>query len=82
MTRTEIYTRLNEIFRELFLCDNIQLASTTTAVDIEGWDSFRHIELMLIIESQFGTRFHSREIDAMRNIGDLVGCIEAQLQAD
>tara|TARA_R110000787_G_scaffold138484_1_gene252118 strand:+ start:17885 stop:18133 length:249 start_codon:yes stop_codon:yes gene_type:complete len=81
MMDNDIYTRLNGIFRDLFMRDDIFLKPGTTALDIEGWDSFRHIELMLATEIQFGIRFHSREIDEMRNIGDLVGFIEAHLQA-
>lgn len=82
MKRTDIYTLLEHIFCDLFLRDDIRLVPTTTAMDIEDWDSFRHIELMLIIESQFDIRFHSREIDAMGNVGDMVGFIEAHLSTD
>lgn len=81
MKQTEIYDRLNALFNEVFLREDIKLSPATTAADIEGWDSFRHIELMLVIETRFNIQFHSRELDEMKNIGDLIRVIERHLTA-
>jgi|TARA_R110002110_G_scaffold12718_1_gene60822 acyl carrier protein len=81
VTEADVYHTLNGIFRAQFLLEDIDLTPTTSAVDIEGWDSLRHIELILVIESHFGIQFHSREVDSMSNIGDLVEYIGAHLHA-
>ena len=81
MKQTEIYDRLNALFNDVFLREDIKLSPATPAADIEGWDSFRHIELMLVIETRFNIQFHSRELDEMKNIGDLIRVIERHLPA-
>ena len=81
MIQEDIYNTLNGICRDVFVRDDINLNSSTTAVDINGWDSFRHIELMSVIEVHFGIQFHSRELDEMRTVGDLVRFIESHLQS-
>ena len=81
MKQTEIYDRLNALFNEVFLREDIKLSPATTAADIEGRDSFRHIELMLVIETRFNIQFHSCELDEMKNIGDLIRVIERHLTA-
>ena len=67
---------LEIIFRDIFLRDDICLEPETSASDVEGWDSFRHIEIILAAEIEFGVRFRSSELDAMKNVGDLIRSIE------
>ena len=70
-TETEIFTVLNGIFREIFLRDDIVLAPQTTAADVEGWDSYKQIEILLAVEERFGIKFRTKELDALVNVGDL-----------
>ena len=48
MSEQEIYDRLNEVFRNVFDDDDIEVEAGTTADDIEDWDSLEHINLSLI----------------------------------
>jgi len=75
MTEAEILTEIADLVREIFLRDDIVLAMDSTGADVEGWDSFRHIEIMLAVEMRFGIRFSSVELDEMLNIGDLVQAV-------
>lgn len=70
----EIYARLSRVFREIF-DDEITIGPRTTAQDVEGWDSFAHINLVLAAESEFGVRFTSSDVERMLSVGDLVSCI-------
>ena len=72
MQEAEIYAKLTEIFNEMFMRDDIVLSPTTTAADIEGWDSFMQVDIILSIEEKFSCKFHTREIDGLENVGDLV----------
>ena len=74
-----IYDRLTELFADLFPMDEIALTPQTTAKDIEGWDSFNHISIMVAIESRFAIRLTSTEFDALANIGALVRLIQSKL---
>jgi len=73
-----IYEELTAIFRDIFMRDDLVLTAATSALDVPGWDSFRQIEIILAVEAQFGIRFNTRELDALRNVGDLAGTILAK----
>lgn len=75
MTDSGILTEINSLVREVFLRDDITLTMESTAADVDGWDSFRHIEIMLAVEIRFSIRFSSSELDAMQTIDDLVRAI-------
>jgi len=78
MREAEIYAEFNEIFNEIFLRDDIVLSAATTAADIEGWDSFKQVEIIITIEEKFSCKFHTRDIDSLKNVGDLVRVVRAK----
>lgn len=75
MTRDDIYTELNEIFADVLDIDDLSLTDSTTADDIEEWDSLSHIRLVVSIEQHYGFKFSTAEIEALKSVGDLVDCI-------
>jgi acyl carrier protein len=76
-------TELQDVFREVFDDDDIVLSETTTAADIDGWDSMMHINLIIAIEKRFGVKFAAAEISKTKgddqNIGSLVEMLESKL---
>ena len=78
MTRDEIYARLNEVFRDVFDNQDINVSESTTAKDIDGWDSLTHISLLSAIEDEFGMEFSMGEAVKMKNVGDMVAIIERE----
>jgi len=77
-TESEIYDALNVIFREVFLRDDIVLAPETTASDVDGWDSYKQIEILLAVEEKYGIKFRTKELDALTNVGDLARTVLAK----
>lgn len=75
MTREEVYTRLTEVFRNMFDDDTIEINDDTTAADIEDWDSFEHINLMNAVEREFSFKMPMGKIIKMKNVGELVDII-------
>jgi acyl carrier protein len=79
MQTNEIYDRLTNLFRELFADDAIVLTPQTTANDIEGWDSFNHISVIVAVETRFGIKMTTAELEGLANVGALVAAIESKL---
>lgn len=79
MTRSEIFVTLNEIFRDVFDDDSIIVDETTTAVDIDDWDSLTHINLLASVEDEFGIRFQMKDVVSMKNVGEMADLIEEQI---
>ena len=57
MRREEVFKRLTEVFHDVFDDDTIVLTDETTAEDVEDWDSFEHINLVVAVESEFHLKF-------------------------
>ena len=75
MNRDDIYAKLTEIFKENLDLEEIELTDTTTADDVEGWDSLAHIGLIAAIEQEFGFRFAMKEVVNLHNVGEMVDLI-------
>lgn len=73
------FNRLVKVFHMVFQDESIELFKTTTANDIEGWDSLSHINLVLAIEMEFGIKFSSAEVRKMENVGELLELIEKKV---
>ncbi len=79
MDRQKIFERLNEIFRDVFDDQGITVGEKTTAADIEGWDSLTHITLLNAVEDEFDFSFNMKEVVKLKNVGDMVDIIEAEV---
>lgn len=75
MDRNEVLVKLTEICEDVFEIDNLILTFETTAEDIEEWDSLSHLSLLNEVESEYGFKFTMAEIQALKNIGDLVDTV-------
>ena len=75
MTREYVYEKMNEIFRNVFDDDSIELDDETSADDIEDWDSLEQINLVVSIENEFEMMFDMNEIADLANVGEMVDLI-------
>lgn len=79
MERADIYTKLNEVFRDVFDDDSITVNDNTTANDIEDWDSLEHINLVVAVENCFKIKFNMGEVASLKNVGEMVDLISAKI---
>ena len=75
MDRKEVYERLNNVFRDVFDEESIVLNDETVADDIDGWDSFEHINLIVAIEEEFSFKIPMNKVVSMKNVGEMVDII-------
>lgn len=78
MQQQEIIAKLQTVFDGVFL-EEVHVTPELTADDVEEWDSLLHVSLIIAIESAFGVRFRVGEIEATKNVGDLVELIQKRL---
>lgn len=75
MKRDEVTRRVQNIFKEIFDDEDLAVDDNTTANDIEDWDSFEHINLVVAMEQDFHIKFPMKKIAALKNVGEMIDLI-------
>ena len=79
MNREEIVAKVREAFIKVLDHENFELTETTTADDVDGWESITHMMIISEVEKQFGIKFKLMDLMNMNNVGDLIKTIEKEL---
>lgn len=79
MNRNEIIEKLTVIFHDVFSDNTIVLRDDMTASDVENWDSLTHMFMITKVEEVFGIKFKLRELNKLKNVGDLCNTIAEKL---
>ena len=75
MTAEQILKDLEEIFRDNFDDDDLELTRETTADDIEDWASLEQINLLTTIGKKYGVKFSIDDVKGLANVGDMVDLV-------
>ena len=59
--------------------DDWEIADTTLAAEIPGWDSLSHVKVISAVERHFGVRFKAVEVLSLTNVGDLQRLVHSKL---
>ena len=71
--------KILSIFQEVFNNPGLEITDETTAADVEEWDSFNHLSLIMAIEDEFSVSFTTKEIGQAACVGDLVQVLQTKL---
>lgn len=63
----------------LDLDDDTAITESTTADDVEGWDSLQHVRILTTLERKFSFRFADHEVQGLTNVGDLLSVISQKV---
>ena len=75
MTLDMIAVEVADIIRDVLDQPDLAVGAATTADDVEGWDSFSHINIVVATEARFGIKFRTAEIEELHKVGDLVALV-------
>ena len=75
MEREEMLKKITTVFIDVLDEEDIVLSESTSADDVEDWDSLTHIQLVVGVEKAFNVRFTSAEIQDWENVGEMMDCI-------
>lgn len=59
-----------EVFKQVF--SNVSIDIHSQKEDIEQWDSIGHLQLIMQIESSFGIKFKTSEINDIRSVKEAI----------
>lgn len=76
---TEILNTVSQIIRDVLELPKLNVTAETSANDVDEWDSMTHLELISAIEKKYSIRFALGELQALKNVGDMVQLIQKKL---
>lgn len=79
MEKTLLIEKLTSIFRTTFNNESIIISDEMTANDVDGWDSLSHMLLISEIENSFSIKFKLKDLNRMKNVGDMIEVILSKL---
>jgi acyl carrier protein len=65
----------NVILRVLHL-EDFDFKDSTTAAEVPGWDSLKHVAILTAVEQEFAIRFRSMEVIRLKNVGELQALVD------
>ncbi|MCR5527110.1 MAG: acyl carrier protein [Lachnospiraceae bacterium] len=68
--------KLNEVFRDVFDDETIEITDEMTADDIDAWDSLTHVQLVVAVEEAFKCKFSTVEVMKLKNVGEFIKLID------
>jgi len=79
MEKTEIAGKLTSVFRTVFDDNTLVLTNELSAKDVDGWNSLSHMILISEIEDVFAIKFKLKDLNKMKNVGDMIEIIMSKL---
>ncbi len=74
-----ISEKLKQVILKELKLDSFEIGDETTASMVPGWDSLRHIRVIMAIEEAFGIRFKTLEVIRLKNVGELQKLIDGKI---
>jgi acyl carrier protein len=78
MSSPQTLEQIRQVMEDVFDIDDLALSESTTADDIEEWDSLSHIRLIVALERKFKIKFKNSELEGLMNVGDLVRVVDSK----
>lgn len=75
MNDNEILEKLQDIFRDVFDNEDLEITVDTVAEDIDEWDSLAHVQLVKELERAFSVKLTAKEVLSWDNVGEMVNSI-------
>ena len=80
MVENEIQNTVQDVFREVFGDPSLLIEPSTLVSEIENWDSFNHMSLLLSLEERFRFKFSPQDVQPFQEVGQLMSLIENKVK--
>jgi acyl carrier protein len=78
--RDQIAVDVAQIIRDVLELPELAITDDTSAENIEAWDSFNQVNIVVAVEAKFGIKFRTAEIESLRNVGSLLTLVAEKLK--
>ncbi len=79
MEKQDILKKIETALISVLEHNNFELTDTTTAQDVDGWESVTHMMIINELETTLNIKFKLMDLMNMNSVGDLVRIIQTEL---
>ena len=79
MNRNEVKSKIKAILISVLNHEKFEMGETLTATDVDGWDSLTHMMIISEVEKTFSITFKLKELNKMKNMGDMLDLVISKL---
>lgn len=76
MSSQQVPLSLRDIVADTLEISPDEVVPDLSSASVESWDSFRHLQLMLAIESEFGMQFDPQQIPELTTVAKIEAALE------
>ena len=77
--KNDLLNQIELVLKKVFHSNEISITESTTAKDIDGWDSLTHMTVIAELEEHFAIQFTFDEVSDFNCIGDIARAIGYKL---
>ena len=81
-SRTSLRDQVIKVAAEVFAVDPSRLDESSSPENVDDWDSYAGMQFVLALEEKFALRLGARAIMRMRNIGNAIEIVSAEVTAN
>ena len=78
----DVLENIQSLLRDILDNEELVITEKTVAADVEGWDSFAQMQIIMGIEGTYGISFSTDEVTEFKNVGDIVVAVKKHLIKD
>lgn len=78
MSSQTVPASLRDILADTLEISPEEVTAALNTDDLEAWDSFRHLQLMLAIEGEYGVQFDPQQIPNLTSVAKIQEALEAK----
>ena len=75
---TAVLSRLQRLLADLFALSEGDVTLTTSAETLSDWDSFKHLQLMLMLEEEFNVQVSPETMEQLTSVERIAVWLEEQ----
>lgn len=75
----DILEKIKPVFANVFDDSSIVITRETAAKDIEDWDSFAQMQIVMALEDLFKIKFRTDELEKWKCVGDVIDSIQKHI---
>ena len=68
-----------QVLVNVFQVSPSKISTKTTSDDVEKWDSMNHINMILVLEQEFGIRYDEEQVVSMLSVEEIIDVTKGML---